>query len=414
MLRDYPLRARWRQDYDALFQKRTTVLFQQGQHMNWKLSRRAFALAASAITAALVVACGGGGGDAIGPKLAISRVIVAGDSLADAGVFGAKFTVQNAANPAVGYPVYAQIIAADYGLGAQCAFFRSSTGGQSFTTQSGCTNFAVGGGHIVNPASQGGAVAPFSLAVQLGAALQTVGGTYQPIDLVVVDAGGNDAADLVGAYLGAGTGAAGLANFQAFLAQQLDAATIGSTLPQPNGAALAAGLYMQKLADTYWNTIKATTLDKGATHVAILNMPDVTLTPRFKGVLAQVAAAQGSTAAAQLQAAIQQWIQGFNARLAADVNGDTRVALVPFYEDFTDELAHPDLYGLTNGTTPACAETGFPATCVDATLNANPPAGQTSGWWTRYAFSNNFHPTPYGHQLLAASVSRALARAGWL
>ena len=85
----------------------------------------------------------------------------------------------------------------------------------------------------------------------------------------------------------------------------------------------------------------------------------------------------------------------------------------PFiYEDFTDEIAHPAQYGLTNVTTPTCSDTGFPATCIDAQLDATP--GQTAGWWQTYAFSNSFHPTPFGHQLLAASVSRALARAGWL
>src|SRR5207237_5491704 len=145
------------------------------------------------------------------------------------------------------------------------------------------------------------------------------------------------------AYLGAASGSAGVAAYQAFLAQELDAATIGATLVQPNGAAIAAGLYMQKLADTYWGTVKANTLDKGATHVALLNMPDVTRTPRFQAVLAQVAAANGggttgAAAAAALQSAIQSWIQAFNARLATDVAGDTRVALVPFYEDFSDEM----------------------------------------------------------------------------
>jgi len=183
------------------------------------------------------------------------------------------------------------------------------------------------------------------------------------------------------------------------------------------GAALAAGAYMQKLADTYWTTIKTLTLDKGATHVAILNMPDITLTPRFAGVMAQVAAASGggsagAAAAAALKAAVQQREQAFNARLATDINGDARVALVPFYEDFNDEVAHPATYALANVTTPVCAETGFPSTCVDSTLSANPPAGASANWWTDYLFSNNFHPTPYGHQLLANTVTRALAR-GW-
>lgn len=386
--------------------------------MELKLSRRAFALAASAITAAILVACGGGG-SAAGPKVGITRVVVAGDSLADAGTFGARFTVQNAANPAAGYPVYAQIVAQDYGLAAPCNFFASSTGGASFTTNATCTDFAVGGAQVVNPATQGGANAPFSLGFQLGAALQVNSGAWQPTDLIVVDAGGNDAAALVTAYLGAASGPAGVAAYQAFLAQQLDAATIGATLPQPNGAALAAGLYMKKLADTYWATVKTTTLDKGATHVALLNMVDVTRTPRFQAVLAQVAAANGggatgSAAAAALQGVIQGWIQAFNAQLTADVNGDARVALVPFYDDFTDEMNNPAIHGLTNVTTPTCSDTGFPATCIDAQLDAAPPTGATAGWWKTYLFSNSFHPTPYGHQLLAASVARSLARAGWL
>jgi phospholipase/lecithinase/hemolysin len=379
--------------------------------MNWKLSRRGLELAASALAAAVLVACGGGG-DAAGPKVAISRVVVAGDSLADAGTFGGRFTVQRAANPAQGYPVYPQIVAANYGVTNLCNFFSSSTGGQSFTTNANCEDFAVGGGRIVNLASQGGANAPFSLGFQLGTALTVNGGSYTASDLIIVDAGGNDAADLVGAYLGAATGTAGVQAYQAFLAQQLDAATIGTLLPQANGAALAAGAYMQKLADTYWATVKATTLDKGATHVAILNMPDITLTPQFAGVLAQVGAAYGQASATQLKAAIQQWIQAFNARLVADVNGDTRVAVVPFYEDFTDEVTNPAAYGLTNVTTPACSDTGFPATCVDAQLDAT--AGKTAGWWQTYAFANSFHPTPFGHSLLASSVSRAIARAGWL
>jgi phospholipase/lecithinase/hemolysin len=367
----------------------------------------------AAFGVAIVVAACGGGGDAAPPKTSISRVIVAGDSLADAGTFGAKFTVQNAAAPATGYPVYPQLVAMDYGLTAPCNFFASSTGGASFTTNATCTDYAVGGAQIMNPATQGGANAPFSLGFQLATALQVNGGAWQPTDLIVVDAGGNDAAAIVTAYLGAASGSAGVAAYQSFLAQELDAATIGATLTQPNGAALAAGLYMQKLADTYWATVKANTLDKGATHVALLNMPDVTLTPRFQAVLGQVAAANGggstgAAAATALQGAIQQWIQAFNAELTKDVNGDTRVALVPFYEDFTDEMTHPATYGLTNVTTPVCSDTGFPATCVDAQLNTALPG------WTTYLYSNSFHPTPYGHHLLAASVARALARAGWL
>jgi phospholipase/lecithinase/hemolysin len=376
---------------------------------------------AATVVAAVLTACGGGG-DPAPPRASIARVVVAGDSLADAGTFGFKFTVQNAADPATGFPVFPQIVAADFGLAAQCNFYMFT--GSTFVQNSkpGCIDYAVGGGRIVNPASNGGASAPFNVQLQLATAAQVAGGAWTASDLILVEGGGNDAADLVKAYLAAGQG--NVAGYQAFLAQQLDAATIAATLPQPNGAAIAAGLYMQKLADTYYNAIKANTLDKGATHVTVLNVPDITLTPQFQQVLAGVSHSAGAAAAQQTQAAIQQWITGFNNELKARVNGDARIALVDFYADFTDEVTHPAQYGLTNATTPACPitgtdpSTGLPTytftTCSSAALDAVPPAGLAAGWWQTYAFSDSFHPTPFGHRLLAASVSRAIARAGWL
>lgn len=391
------------------------------------MQKRKFQLLAMALAAAAVLAGCGGGGDASPPRAALARVIVAGDSLADAGTFGARFTVQNSADPVAGFPVFPQIVAQNFGVTGQCNFFVFT--GTTFAPNStaGCTNFAIGGGRIVVPAAQGGATNPQAVPTQLATALQAVGGSYKTTDLVLVDGGGNDAADLVTAYLGAASGAAGVTAYQTFLAQQLDAATIGATLQKTNGAALAAGLYLQKLADTYYNAIKATALDKGATHVAVLDMPDVTLTPRFQAALAQVAQASGggtagATAATTLQGAIRQWISGFNTGLQARSAGDARVAYVPFYADFTDEVTHPADYALSNVTTPACAAIGVTsfnsaadaARCTSAALDAAAPAGASAGWWQNFTFSDGFHPTPYGHRLLAASVSRALARAGWL
>jgi lysophospholipase L1-like esterase len=45
-----------------------------------------------------------------------------------------------------------------------------------------------------------------------------------------------------------------------------------------------------------------------------------------------------------------------------------------------------------------------------------PPAGATGGanWWQTYAFSDGFHPTPLGYQLLSQLVAKSLASAGWL
>jgi phospholipase/lecithinase/hemolysin len=48
-------------------------------------------------------------------------------------------------------------------------------------------------------------------------------------------------------------------------------------------------------------------------------------------------------------------------------------------------------------------------------LSDNPPQGVTSrDWWESYAFSDSFHPTPYGHKLMSQMASEALAKAGWL
>jgi outer membrane lipase/esterase len=359
---------------------------------------------------ALLAGCGGGGDT--GAKVPISRVVVAGDSLADVGTFGAKFTVQNSADPAAGFPVFPQIVAQAFGIPSQCNFFVFT--GTTFTQNTApCTNFAVGASRIVNPASQGGANGPQSVPLQLATAVQAVGGAYTASDLVLVDGGGNDAGDLLAALLG------GPAAYQAFLAQQLDAATIGSALTQPNGAAVAAVLYMRRLAGTYFGAVKTSALDRGATRVAVLDMPDITLTPRIQAALAQVAQARGDAAAADVRALLRGAIDAFNAELRALVAGDARVAVVPFHADFTEEVTFPANFALTNVTAPACAAVGVtsfgdPRPCTSAALDANPPAGLGAGWWRTFAFSDGFHPTPFGHQLLAASVNRALARAGWL
>lgn len=364
-----------------------------------------------------LTACGGN--DALPPKASVGKVYVMGDSLADAGTFGIKFTVQDATNPK-GFQIWPQLVANAMGVDGsqQCNVYTFANNTFGLNSTAGCTNYAIGGGRIIAGASNGGAASPLNVGVQLG--MRAAAGNYSANDLVLIDGGGNDAADLVGAYLGASS-AAGLQAFQAFLGQQLDAATIGALLPQTNGPALAAGAYMQTLADTFYGQIKTQVLDKGATRVAVLDMPDITLTPRFRAVLTGVAAATNAATAQALQGAIRQWIGAFNARLASRFAGDSRVAVVPFFADFSDEVNNPSSYQLSNVTDAACpvvglGSDGLPAysfpTCTSAALDALP--GKTPGWWKSYAFSDGFHPTPFGHQLLAASVSRALARAGWL
>ncbi|MBV2215706.1 MAG: phospholipase [Diaphorobacter sp.] len=371
---------------------------------------------AVAVSAAVLAACGGGGADTT-PAAAVTAVKVMGDSLADSGTFGLKFTVQGTAPTGAGSTaIWPERVAASYGR-TLCPHYVSAGG--SFSAKADCTNYAVGGGRINNFTAP---TSPVSILQQLkdaGAAGYATG------DLVLIDGGGNDAADLIGAYLGASRD--GGKAYAALLGTVLDAATVNSLLAGgATGMAQAGGAYMQALATQFAATIKAQTLDKGATRVAVLNMPGVTLTPKFRMVLASISAANGAAAAAQAQTLFDGWVQAFNAKLAAALAGDGRLTVVDFYASFKDQAEHPAQYAYTNVTTPACPATGvgsdglptysFP-TCTAAALSAmTPPAGATGGadWWKSYGFADSFHPTPFGHQLMGQLVSRSLSQAGWL
>lgn len=389
--------------------------------MAFHLSSGAGRSALLALACVLTSACGGGGDSAAGPATAapasaagtpITRVIVAGDSLADSGTFGFRATVQSAANPGTGYPVYPELVAISLGLTAPCNYFSSTDEGQSFTANAGCTNYAVAASAVANPVVRGGDDVPFSLEHQLETAVAANGGAWRPGDLVIVNAGGNDAAGLADAYLEAQGGGAEAAIYLALLGQQLDASTLAEAATRPDGDTYAAGLYMEALARTFWTAVKANTLDRGATRVAVLNVPDLTLTPRFRDITAGIASAQGPAEAAAFQSQLRQWIAGFNAELARLVAGDPRVALVRYAEDFTAQATTPATFGLTNVTTASCPPGDFPD-CTDAALDAAPPAGLAPGWWRTWSFSDGFHPSPRAHELLAATVNRALVAAGW-
>jgi phospholipase/lecithinase/hemolysin len=370
----------------------------------------------------LVAGCGGGGASAdTTPRASITSVKVFGDSLQDSGTFGYKFTVQSSDNL-----IYAERIAAAYGQ-TLCNFF--SFNGSTFvpnTAKSGCTNYSIGGGRITYTGA-GGAANPLNIGTQMAA--YAGAGSYTANDLVLIDGGGNDAADLVGAYLTIPRDSA--AAYSALLGTLLTPSQIQAALA--GGAtttAQIAGAYMTALADKFHASIKASVLDKGATKVVVLNIPDITFTPRFQAVLDGVALASGggtsgAAARAQAQALFQGWVTAYNTQLASKFAGDDRVVLIDFYKAFQDQVATPAQFGLTNVKTPACpiaglGSDGLPThnvpTCTATALSAAPPAGASGGadWWKSYAFSDGFHPTLYGHQLTQQLIAKSLATKGWL
>ena len=398
--------------------------------MNW----RHFRLAAAATAVAILAACGGGGADQTSQSAGITSIKVMGDSLSDVGVFkgiptnGRIFSVQDSASEP--NTDWTERIAALLGVPQLCNFFKyTGAAAAPFSLVPGCTSYAVGGGRINNFNPQTGAGAsPFSITYQLQVASSA--GNYKSTDLLLIDGGGNDAADLVGAYLNAAKD--GGASYAAMTGTLIPAGTLAPMLANGQaGLAQVGGTYMAALADKFYGSIKTNALDKGAERILVLNTPGITNTPRFQMVLGGIAAAYGGGATgagarAQSEALFKSWVEAFNSRLATLVANDKRIVLVDFYTAFNDQIANPAQYGLTNVTTPACPITGMGSdglplynfqTCTAAALSAmTPPAGATGGsnWWQTYAFSDGFHPTPLGYQLMSQLVAKSLATAGWL
>jgi len=372
--------------------------------------------------AALVAACGGGGSDT-STAVNITAVKVMGDSLADVGTLGVKATVQGADSL-----VYPQRVAMNYGINTMCNYY-TPTSATTFvpnTAVAGCTNYAIAGSRINFPSAP---TSQLSVIQQLKDATATT--PLGASELALIDGGGNDAADLVGAYLKAASD--GGATYVALLKTVLPSATVDAQLP--NGAAglqTLGGMYMAALATQFSAAIDANILAKGGQYVAILNMPGITNTPRFQLVLNSIAAKAvqagatdgGAKARGDAEKLFKAWIEAFNGTLASHYAGNSKVVVIDFYTSFNEEVAIPAQYSLTNVTTPACPITGTDtsglptytfATCTDAALSAAPPAGVSDpNWWKHYAFSDGFHPTPYAHQLLAQLIARSLATKGWL
>ena len=343
------------------------------------------------------------------------RVRVFGDSLSDSGTFGLKFTVQGSAATGPGSSsIWVDVVAAQFQKKPLCAYFRIN--GSTVTTETGCTNYAIGGGRINNFTSPS---APLSIVVQLQTAAQ-VHGSYTASDILLIDGGGNDAADLAGAWLGATT-PTGLQSFQTLLSSALGTSATATLLGSGQSGPVVAGVaYMEKLADNLADAVITHAVEKGAKKVLVMNLPDIALTPRFSAVLAGVAAQAGAEQAAAVKSVIQTWVNAFNTKLAnrfaATTTAASVVAVLDFNKTFRDQVANPRAFGFADGTSTACPVTGtdssglpsytFP-TCTATALSASGAA------WQDYLFSDGFHPTPLAHQKAGEQALAVMTQRGW-
>jgi outer membrane lipase/esterase len=364
--------------------------------IRWKLA---------ALAAAAIVAACGGGETADGPsnKVGINAMVTFGDSLSDIGSYNVgsiaglgqatggagRFTV----NATTGGQIWTERIAALLPVPTTCSaqtgmypnipgLDRCACDGKGGLLQL-CPRRLAGQPAHWHPVLFAGK-APRSNQYNLGfttkpvkdqmsAHLTASGGSYTGKELVTVLAGANDV------FVELGSVAAGAQTPQAAVT---NVATAGAEL----------GAY-----------IKSMVVAKGAKQVLVVNMPYVAGTPF------------GQHLDAQTRGLVDAMTTAFNAQLAAQLAGVSGVILGDFYSEFKAMVSDPAQYALTNVTTPVCGPNALsnPADAPGSSLVCN-ASNVIKGDISHYAFADDVHPTPYGHQLLSQFASRLMAQAGWL
>lgn len=380
--------------------------------LNWRLCAVAIAVALSA--------CGGSGDD---ERLRLNVVKVVGDSLNDSGAFASVpggqriSSVQGSADEP--YVLWVEHVTKAYDLAPLCPTYQFNGFTFEPNDRSDCTNYAVAGARINYTVNSNSIESPLSVLHQLKD-IGTQG--FGDRDLLLVDGGGNDAADLVNAYLRAPADQG--ETYARLLGTLLPPAVIAEYLAAEGGAEAIGGLYMQALSDRLSEAVQTHALAQGAKHVVIANIPTITYTPRFQAVLAQIGAAAGDEARAEAEGLFKGWINAFNERLNTHFSEEPRVKVFDLAAQFTDQIHNPDKYDLDNVTLPVCGAEGLTllpyrplAQCSASDLSATPPPpGAPAGpnWWQRFMFADGFHPTPYGHQLFGEQVIKLLDEVDWL
>jgi phospholipase/lecithinase/hemolysin len=414
----------------------------------------------------ILAGCGGGGSD-LPAKPKFTSHVSFGDSLSDVGTYnvgfiaaanGGQFSINgsNANGKAVNgnnITNWTEVMAMNLGLTAPCAAVTGliDTHGASsvaVTTHQGCTGYAQGGALVTNDngihntfygdysaASRlGGAELTYSVKKQIDNYLTDHTQSFSGNELVSVVAGGNEVNLQLTLLVGGATAAGTTASNNAVAAQIATDIGTGACVPtdaqatncQAAAIATLGGLAaLQTLGNNAANTYLAThaptsvlamataatelvgyvntqILAKGAKYVVVASIPDFADIP---------ALASYSTAQRGL---VDTMVTTFNTTLKtglAGLAGSANVIYLDTYTSIKDEINNPAKYGLTNVTTQACDPVLTPQNrglfCTANTLKA----GLTAD--SHYLFSDDTHPTPYGHALFAQYVLQQMTAKGW-
>jgi phospholipase/lecithinase/hemolysin len=158
--------------------------------------------------------------------------------------------------------------------------------------------------------------------------------------------------------------------------------------------------------------VKTEILAKGGKYVAVLNLPDSTLTPF------------GSTLPAAARPVLTALVDTFNLWLKDSLTG-APVKIIDQNGPGKDVYANPAKYGLTNNTVPTCDATKISAITRGAvtdgsSLFCNSTVGapyngiRTGADVNTWQFADGVHPTPGGHKVISDLVTQQLRAFGWL
>ena len=432
-------------------------------------------LTVACAAAAFLAGCGGNSAGDQSPRFAFTQMVNFGDSLSDVGTYkttivgangGGRYSINgDLSSSGLLYTNWTEYLAGTLHLSQPCPaeVGLASVGSLFFLAQakvdsSTCLSYAQGGSEVTNPYGPGNAY----LWTQYHSASGQLGQLTKPVvtqvadylsahsgftnsQIVTVLAGGNDLFIDRALTVDAQTQAV----LTAEAAGQIDATTAATQIA---GFATTAIQQMTLAGSQLADLVKTQMIANGATHVVVVNLPDVSLTPDNANWLATGAGHYVDPIHAHLTL---DMTTAFNTALQSGlsvttVNGNAVSSLpeVAFVDAFTasqQQATQPAAYGLTNITTPACllpaanatalaaaptpAPTGLTVPgvgwiplssslfCTKNTLIAADAANVTPTDATgvlHYLYADSVHPTPYGYRLLAELVGEQLAIKGWL
>ena len=386
--------------------------------------------ALTAVTVALLAACGGNDADVPGtgqpsgaPTTAgsFTAVVSFGDSLSDVGAyspatslagngtapyFGGKFTTNGP-----GGTVWVENVATRLGIvttagevGFGPTSFKCPAAANPALANT-CTAYGQGGSRVTDPNGIGKAGGALTVPMKTQIANHLARFTsFKSSDLILVWGGNNDVFVQFGNFTAAAA------------AIEADAVAGRITSDEANrrlfSAQTAAQTELKKAALELTGYVKSEILAKGGTYVAVFNLPDSALTPF------------GSTLPANVRPVLSALVDTFNLWLQDGLTG-VPVKIIDQNTPGKDVYANPSKYGIVNNSVPTCdaakiqAITGGAVTDGSSLFCNSTPGVPFNGLRTgadvnTWQFADGVHPTAGGHKIISDYVLQQLRAFGWI